>query len=146
MFRSSSFHTIDAKGRIIIPTRFRDVIKAGGGNGVVVSTKDKCLYAFTFDGWRVIEEKILALNSGHSGELRRFLLGNAHDCLCDKQERVLIPPNLREYAGLEKEIVLVGLLDRFEIWSRNRWDKVQLKIEQEMEKEEVKQEIASLGL
>ncbi len=66
--------------------------------------------------------------------------------MCDKQGRILIPQNLREYAALEKDIVLVGVVDHFEIWSRDRWNEENLKMEKEMENEEVREEIASLGL
>ncbi len=77
---------------------------------------------------------------------KRFFLGNACECMCDKQDRILISPTLREYADLNKEIVLVGILDHFEIWSRQRWEEENKRIELELEKEEVKEEIASLGL
>jgi len=146
MFRSSSFHTIDPKGRIIIPARFRDIIRAGGGDGVMVSNMDSSLYAYTFNEWRNIEKKILSAKSRYMRQFKRFFLGNACECLCDKQERILIPKTLRAYADLKKDIVLVGVLDHFEIWSRERWDKENLKMEKEMEKEEVREEIASLGL
>ena len=146
MFRSSSFHTIDPKGRIIIPARFRDVIRAGGADGVWVSNMDNSLYAYTFNQWREIERKILAAKSDHMRQFKRFFLGNACECMCDKQERILIPQSLREYAGLDKDIVLVGVLDHFEIWSRERWDNENVKMAKEMEKAEVREEIASLGL
>jgi len=146
MFRSSSFHTIDPKGRIIIPARFRDIIRAGGGDGIMVSNMDSSLYAYTFNEWRGIEKKILSAKSRYMRQFKRFFLGNACECICDKQERILIPQSLREYAELEKEIVLVGVLDHFEIWSRERWNEENRKMEKEMEKEEVREEIASLGL
>ncbi|MEA1967177.1 MAG: division/cell wall cluster transcriptional repressor MraZ [Thermodesulfobacteriota bacterium] len=146
MFRSSSFHTIDPKGRIIIPARFRNFIRADGGNGVMVSNMDSSLYAYTLNEWQNIEKKIISAKSQHMRQFKRFFLGNACECMCDKQERILIPQTLREYAGLEKDIVLVGVLDHFEIWSRDRWDKENRKMEKEMEKEEVKEAIASLGL
>ncbi|MCP4117382.1 MAG: division/cell wall cluster transcriptional repressor MraZ [Desulfobacteraceae bacterium] len=146
MFRSSSFHTIDPKGRIIIPARFRDHIRAGGGNGVMVSNMDGALYGYTINEWLAIEKKILAAKSQHMRQFKRFFLGNACECSCDKQGRILIPQSLRVYAELEKEIVLVGVLDHFEIWSRDKWDAQNRKMEEEMEKEEVREEIASLGL
>ena len=146
MFRSSSFHTIDPKGRVIIPARFREVLKAEDVYGVVISIKDGCLYAYTFSEWKNLETKILAAKSAAMEKFKRFFLGNACPLKLDKQDRILIPPSLRTYAGIEKDIVLVGVLDRFEIWSREKWDQENLKMEQDLEKEEVREEIASLGL
>ena len=147
MFRGSSFHTLDAKGRIIVPARFRDIIRANG-DGVMVSRMDSCLLAYTFPEWHQIESRILAL-SEKSETMRRFrrvFIGGAFECTCDKQERVLIPPSLRQYAGLDKEIVLVGVLDHFEIWSRDNWDRENTHMEEDMTKEVVRNEIAKLGL
>jgi MraZ protein len=73
-------------------------------------------------------------------------IGGAFDCTCDKQDRILIPPTLRQYSALEKEIVLVGVLDHFEIWSRENWDSENVHMEEDMLKEEVRDEIAKLGL
>ena len=147
MFRGSSFHTIDQKGRIIVPARFRDIIRANG-DGVMVSMLDACLVAYTFEEWRRIENKILSL-AEKSEDMRRFrrvFIGGAFDCPCDKQERILIPPTLREYAVFDREIVLVGVLDHFEIWSRENWDRENQKMEADMKKEDVRNEIAKLGL
>jgi MraZ protein len=148
MFRGSSFHTIDEKGRIIIPARFRDVLKAGGGDGVMVSRLDKSLFAYTFEEWSKIENKILSLaeKSGNMRRFRRVFIGGAFECICDKQGRILIPPSLRQYSELEKEIVLVGVLDHFEIWSRKNWENENLTIEEDLENEEVRNEISKLGL
>jgi MraZ protein len=77
---------------------------------------------------------------------RRIFVGGAHECACDKQERILIPPMLREDADITKEIVLVGVLDHFEIWSRGMWDSEKQALNKDMQKEEVRNEIASLGL
>jgi len=147
MFRGSSFHTLDAKGRIIVPARFRDIIRANG-DGVMVSRMDSCLLAYTFPEWRQIESRILAL-SEKSETMRRFrrvFIGGAFECACDKQERILIPPSLRQYAALDKEIVLVGVLDHFEIWSRDNWDRENTHMEEDMSKEVVRNEVAKLGL
>lgn len=146
MFRSSSYHSIDAKGRIIIPSRFRDVINAEGQTGVMVSCLDKALYAYTFNEWRNIEKKVLANKSRHMVKFKRVFIGNACECMCDKQDRILIPQNLRESAGLEKEIVLIGLLDHFEIWSKENWIKENKLVNKDLEKDEVRDEIASIGL
>jgi MraZ protein len=148
MFRGSSFHTIDPKGRIIIPARFRDLIRANGGDGAMVSRMDNCLVAYPFDAWRQIEARILAqVDKGDSmRRFRRVFVGGAFECACDTQNRILVPPSLRQYAGLEKDIVLVGVLDHFEIWSKDNWDKENLQMEEDMLKEEVRGEIARLGL
>jgi len=148
MFRGSSFHTIDEKGRIIIPARFRDVLKAGGGDGVMVSRLDKSLFAYTFEEWSKIENKILSLaeKSGNIRRFRRVFIGGAFECICDKQGRILIPPSLRKYSELEKDLVLVGVLDHFEIWSRKNWENENLTIEEDLENEEVRNEISKLGL
>ncbi len=148
MFRGSSFHTIDSKGRIIIPARFRDVIKAQESNGVMVSRMDGGLVAYTYDEWRNIETRILSLaeKSENMRRFRRVFIGGAFECACDKQDRILIPQNLRQYAELDKEIVLVGVLDHFEIWSRKSWDRENIHLDKDMKKEDVRNEIAKLGL
>ena len=148
MFRGSSFHTIDSKGRIIIPARFRDVIKADGSYGVMLSRMDGALIAYTYDEWRKIENRILSLaeKSESMRRFRRVFIGGSFDCPCDRQDRILIPQNLREYAGFEKDIVLVGVLDHFEIWSRDSWNRENMDLEKDMKKEDVRNEIAKLGL
>ncbi len=148
MFRGSSFHTIDPKGRIIIPTRFRDVIKTDGADSIMITCMDQCLFAYTHAEWGKLEQKILDLQV-KSEDLRRFqriFIGGAHDCKCDAQGRVLIPPFLKQYAQLEKEIVLVGVLVRFEVWSRDNWDRENSLMAQAMTEAPVRQEIAQLGL
>ena len=148
MFRGSSFHTIDSKGRIIIPARFRDVIKADGSYGVMLSRMDGALIAYTYDEWRKIESRILSLaeKSESMRRFRRVFIGGSFECPCDKQDRILIPQNLREYAVFEKDIVLVGVLDHFEIWSRDSWNRENMDLEKDMKKEDVRNEIAKLGL
>jgi MraZ protein len=149
MFRGSSFHTIDVKGRLIIPARFRDVIRgADSGERIMLSRMDGCLVAYALEEWRRIEARILQLaqKSDSMRRFRRVFIGGAFDCACDKQERILIPPLLREYAGLQKDVVLVGVLDHFEVWSREKWELENLNLEKDLKQEEVRNEIASLGL
>jgi len=148
MFRGSSFHTIDAKGRIIVPARFREMINAGGPDGVMVSGMDRCLFAYPYDEWKKIEERILSLaeKSESMRRFRRLFIGGAFDCSIDKQDRILVPPILRQYSELDKEIVLVGVLDHFEIWSRAHWDQENQNMVDDMKQEDVRNEIAKLGL
>lgn len=148
MFRGSSNHTIDPKGRIIIPARFRDTIKFNGGNGVMVTVMDNCLFAFPFDAWYRLEDKIMSLPTTNAAmrRFRRVIVGEASECNCDKQGRILIPPTLRQYAKLEKEIVLVGVLKHFEIWSREQWTTEKEGLNSDILKEELSTDIAMLGL
>ncbi|MGD9366300.1 MAG: division/cell wall cluster transcriptional repressor MraZ [Desulfobacteraceae bacterium] len=148
MFRGSSAHNLDAKGRIIIPSRFRDVIRTNGGDVLMITRMDGSLFAYALNEWSKIEERILALaeKSDHMRRFRRVFVGGAFECNCDKQSRVLIPPTLRGYANLKKEIVLVGVLDHFEIWSKENWEKENEAMELDMSKEEVRNEISRLGL
>lgn len=148
MFRGSYPHTLDDKGRIFIPTRFRDIIRGGGSDALMITRMDRCLFAYTLDGWSQIENRILAQaeNSEYMRRIRRVFVGGAHECQFDKQGRVLIPPALRAYAELDKEIVLVGVLNHFEIWSKENWDKENEAMEMDMQKVEVRNEIAKLGL
>ena len=148
MFRGSSFHTIDSKGRIIIPARFRDIIKAGGSDGVMVTRLDRALFVYTFDQWSKIESKVLstAETSEYMRRFRRVFIGGASDCKCDKQGRILIPPVLRQYAELDKDVVLVGQIAHFEIWSKENYEQEVMQMEEDLKKEVVSNEIAKLGL
>jgi MraZ protein len=148
MFRGSSFHTIDPKGRIIIPARFRELIRDGDRPVVMISKMDKSLLAFPIKEWVKVEKKIISMSekSEYMRRFRRVFIGGASECICDRQERILIPPILRDYAGFDKEIVLVGVLDHFEIWSRENWDMENTKMETDLQKEDVRNEIASLGI
>jgi MraZ protein len=148
MFRGSSVHTIDSKGRIIIPARFRNLIKAGNSSSLMVSKLDKCLVAYPIEEWHRVESKILSLaeKSDTMRRFRRVFIGGASECPCDKQDRILIPLLLRQYADFEKEIALVGVLTHFEIWCREQWEKENMAMEKDMKNEEVRKEIAGLGL
>jgi MraZ protein len=148
MFRGSSSHTLDDKGRLIIPARFKDMVRAGGGDVVMITRMDKSLFAYSLNEWGKIEDRIMALaeKSDSMRRFRRVFVGGAHECPIDKQGRVLIPPALREYAELEKEVVLAGVLEHFEIWSQQNWNKENEAMEMDMQQVEVRNEIAKLGL
>jgi MraZ protein len=148
MFRGSSFHTIDSKSRIIIPARWREIIAASGSDGLIVSRMDHCLVSYTHEAWGKIEDKILSLaeKSEKMRRFRRFFIGGAFECPIDKQDRILLPPTLKQYASLDKEIVLVGVLDHFEVWSRDNWNKEDEILEEDFKDEAFTNEIAGLGL
>ena len=148
MFRGSSNHTIDPKGRIIVPSRFRKEARGESDEGVVITRMDGCLLVFPFTAWLRLEEKIasLAKTGDQMRSFRRVFIGSAHECVPDKQERIVVPPTLREYAGLEKDIVMAGVGSHFEIWSRLNWDIENERFEKGLQKEEARNEIADLGI
>ena len=148
MLRGSSFHKFDSKGRLIIPARWREFISAGDSDGLMISGMDHCLVSYTYEEWDKIENRILSLakKSASMRRFRRLFIGGAFECPIDKQDRILIPPTLRQYAQLDKEIVVVGVLEHFEIWSRENWNKENQHMDKDLENEEVRNEIAELGL
>ena len=123
MFRGRSIHTLDAKGRIRIPTRFRDILKTRYDDRFVITNLDRCLIAYTLQEWEIIEEKLgsLSLVRQDVKAFQRFFISGATECSFDKQGRVLIPQTLREHAALEREVVLAGMLRSFEVWSKDFW-------------------------
>jgi len=122
MFMGEYNHTIDAKGRLIIPSKFREVL---GDEFVVTKGMDGCLFVFDNPEWQNFAEKLrsLPMIDKEVRQFTRFFLAGAASVEVDKQGRILLPPNLRAYAGLEKEIVSAGVLNRVEIWDKEKWEK-----------------------
>ena len=141
MFMGEYSHTIDAKGRLIIPSRFREEL---GDNFVVTKGLDGCLFAYTNEEWKHFEEKLQAIPVSNQKGRRfaRYFLAGATLCEVDKQGRILLPPVLREYANLQKDVVLVGVLSRVEIWDKDRW---QENTYDEDEMDEIAEHMADLG-
>lgn len=114
-------HSLDAKGRLIMPAKLREAI---GDKFVVTKGLDGCLFAFSLTEWANFEEKLktLPLSNRNSREFTRFFLSGATECEIDKQGRFLIPNNLRETANLQKEVVIIGVGTRIEIWDKTKWN------------------------
>lgn len=130
IFRGRYEPVIDPKGRLAIPARFREALEASHGGQVVVTNLAKCLVAYTPEEWEGIEAKagrLPGLKPAAAAFLRFFYSG-AVFCDLDAQGRILIPPSLRSHAALEKQVVVAGLLNKFEIWSRQRWDEEQAEV------------------
>lgn len=120
MFMGEYNHTIDAKGRLIIPSKFREVL---GDEFVVTKGMDGCLFVFPNTEWQVFEEKLRALPmiDKEARQFTRFFLAGAASVEVDKQGRILLPSVLREFAEITKDAVLIGVGNRIEIWSKDRW-------------------------
>ncbi|CRZ34653.1 MraZ protein [Herbinix hemicellulosilytica] len=120
MFMGEYVHTIDAKGRIIIPSKFREEL---GEEFVLTLGLDGCLFAYPYSEWQIFVEKLKTLpGTKEARQLQRYFMAGAAACQADKQGRILIPAKLRESAALEKEIVFVGVLNKIEIWNKERWE------------------------
>ncbi len=121
MFRGGFAHNIDEKGRVIIPLKFRLLL---GEKFVITKGLDHCLWVFTDEDFRALDEQLKAqpMLDPNAVRLQRFFSGEAVDAAVDSQGRVAIPSNLREYSGIEKEVMIVGAGNRIEIWSKAGWD------------------------
>ena len=136
-------HALDTKGRLIIPAKFREEL---GQGAVLTRGLDNCLFLFPVSEWGILEEKLktLPLTKSDARQFVRFLFSGATECGIDKQGRISIPPNLREFAQVNKEAVVIGVSSRIEIWSKERWESyVDLA---ETSFEEIAENIVDLGI
>lgn len=114
-------HNIDAKGRMSFPTKLRDLL--GGEFYVTKSINQKCLTIYSKSEWEKLANKIAELPDSMGGlDIKRWLFSGAGELVPDKQGRVLIPSDLRDFAGLKKDVVVIGLDDKAEIWDKELWD------------------------
>ena len=120
MFMGEYSHSIDEKGRLIIPSKFRFEL---GEKFVLTRGLDGCLCVYPEPEWNILETKLrsLPLTNKNARTITRFLVSGAAACELDKQGRILVPAALREYAGLEKDVVVTGNLERIEIWDKAKW-------------------------
>ncbi|CAK7072214.1 division/cell wall cluster transcriptional repressor MraZ [Tissierella carlieri] len=121
MFIGEYQHTLDTKGRIIMPSKFREEL---GEEFVMTKGLDNCLFVYPKNEWAVLEEKLktLPLTNRDARAFIRFFFAGASEGALDKQGRVLIPANLREHSRLDKDAVVIGVSTRIEIWSKEEWD------------------------
>lgn len=126
MLRGVHSLALDAKGRIAVPSRYRDTLNQAAANQLVITidTESKCLLVYPLPEWEVIQEKISALSSFNKAarRIQRLLIGYATDVDLDSAGRLLISAPLREYAQLDKKVVLLGQGNKFELWSESIWE------------------------
>lgn len=143
MFMGEYSHTIDNKGRLIFPAKFRDEL-----GEVFIATKglDNCLFVYTRSEWAILEEKLkkLPLAKPEARAFVRFFFSGAAELECDKQGRVLLPTNLREHARLDKDVVVIGVSTRIEVWDKVAWDEYNQKVSPTVA--EIAENLADLGI
>lgn len=143
MFMGEFQHTIDTKGRLIVPHKFRNAL---GERFIATKGLDTCLFVYPVGEWQQLEEKLksLPITSADARAFVRFFFSRATECELDKQGRILLPANLREYAKLEKEVVLLGVSNRVEIWSKDEWESYSDRPENNFE--EIAEKLVGFGL
>lgn len=134
-------HSVDVKGRLIMPSKLRDEI---GYKFIVTKGLDGCLFVFPIKEWEIFQEKLRALpvSDKNARDFTRFFFAGATECEMDKQGRFLISSNLREFAGLDKDVVTIGMNTRLEIWSKEKWQKC----DEEISAEEIADHMTNLGI
>ena len=136
-------HSLDAKGRLIMPAKIREDI---GEKFIITKGLDGCLFGFSQNEWANFEEKLktLPLTNKNARDFVRFFLSGAIECEIDKQGRFLIASNLREYSGMEKEAVIIGVGTRIEIWNKDKWK--QYNSDENISADEIAENMTMLGI
>lgn len=135
MFKGSSFHTMDNKGRVSIPVRYREILQERQDRQLILTNWDGYILAFPQSEWVKVEAKLgeLALFRKDYRSFQRFLISGVEECPLDRQGRILIPQPLREYAKLGREVAIVGLVRNFEIWDRERYEAHRKQLEESID-------------
>ncbi len=143
MFIGEYQHTLDAKNRVIMPSKFREKL---GESFVMTKGLDNCLFIYSSQEWSVVEDKLksLPMTNKDARAFVRFFFAGACECELDKQGRILMPNNLKEYARIDKELVIIGVSTRIEIWSREEWNK--FNSDANISYEDVAEKMSQLGI
>ncbi len=143
MFYGEYQHTVDPKGRAIVPSKFREGL---GEKFILTKGLDNCLFAYSPEEWNILENKLKSLpfTDKDVRAFIRFFFAGATECEVDKQGRILIPQNLREYAGFDKDIYVIGVSTRVEIWDRNKWETYNN--DENMSPDTIAEKMAQLGI
>ncbi|KTD39347.1 MraZ protein [Legionella nautarum] len=151
MFRGINAITIDGKGRLTVPTRYRDALSSQDEAALVVTidTEETCLLLYPLAEWRIIEAKLQSLPSFNTAarRIQRLLIGHATDVEMDSIGRILLPQLLRDYAQLEKKVVMIGQGNKFEVWNETLWQtKREQWLEEEASKDGLPDEMKTISL
>src|SRR3990167_1461900 len=143
MFLGEYKHNIDYKGRLSVPKKFRGQLAKGS---VLTKGLDRCLFLYTLEGWGLLSSRIknLPVTARDARAFSRYLFSGATEIEFDQLGRIFIPDYLREYASLKKEVVVVGVLERVEIWDKARW--VKMRRDVEMKGEEIAEKLTGSGI
>jgi len=143
MFIGEYQYSLDDKGRLALPTKFRQSLSKGA---VVTRGLDGCLWLFTKDEWKNLAEKLvkMPISQANSRAFSRLMLAGAMDVSLDKLGRIIIPEYLRQYAGFSKKVVMAGLYSRLEIWDEDKW--TQYKQNTEKDSTDIAEQIGELGI
>lgn len=122
MFIGEYQHTLDPKNRVIMPSKFREKL---GDSFVMTKGLDNCLFIYSSNEWSIVEDKLksLPMTNKDARAFVRFFFAGACECELDKQGRIVMPTNLKDYARIDKELVIIGVSTRIEIWSKEEWNK-----------------------
>ncbi len=124
MFYGEYQHSLDNKDRVIIPAKFREIFKEHYAEKFFITRGlDQCLFVFTEESWKTQEKKFreLPFTKGEARKFNRLYFSGASEVICDKQGRILIPDYLKSYAEIKTDVVIIGVSDRIEIWSKDKW-------------------------
>jgi MraZ protein len=146
MLRGRFEHNLDNKGRVSIPSRLRETLVENYSEVLVVTNFDHCLVAYPLEEWEALERKVASWPQMKKEvkAFHRFFISGAVECPMDKQGRILIPSTLREWAGIEREVILVGVLKKIEIWAKGRWEEEFVKASKSFDK--ISEVLGDLGL
>ena len=146
MFRGRFHYGLDSKGRLSIPSKFRETLATNYDERLIVTNFDQCLWAYPLPEWQELERKVAALPQflEEVRALQRVFISAATECPLDKQGRILLPVSLRDYADIKKDVVIVGMTKRIEVWSKERWEMVFESAQRKLET--LGSKLADLGL
>ncbi|MHB1392275.1 MAG: division/cell wall cluster transcriptional repressor MraZ [Clostridia bacterium] len=143
MFIGEYQHTLDPKNRVIMPSKFREKL---GDSFVMTKGLDNCLFIYSSNEWSIVEDKLksLPMTNKDARAFVRFFFAGASECELDKQGRIVMPNHLKDYANIDKELVIIGVSTRIEIWSKEEWNK--FNSDANISYEDVAEKMSQLGI